>query len=237
MSASSAATNSASGKAKKWIHYSVDERVSRTSIEPPAGRTIKFCDAWHFAIDAEWLELGYSIKAEVYGHKYELTNFDELRILEISSATVNTLLPPAPGTDGAWCFDWKAVADQGYDGVYIHHWDVYECTTCKNRWRYWVHCFDIDTLVVWRNAEMREVRNDWPAVPSPDVLELKRRIAAMVVEMTDDERAGAAQSARRSREFKLAEIERYDAEQRQLAALVASPAVSVPHNCDGVSTE
>ena len=189
----------------EWIHYAREPRSLSIDVKLEEGYRQKCNEALHFAIGDAWVQASHDWKSDVYTHKYRLVNFNELKLLEVSRSTVVDLLPLPLGQ---WGPNWQLIRERGYDGVYIHHDDLY-CDEPQpsvppgyGRWRVFAHNYDIDTVVVWSSGKLEELVNDWPPA-DPDVVERSRKLqkeldesrqqydkerAAKMATMNDEER-------------------------------------------------
>ncbi len=214
----------------QWYHYSVEERADNMDIELKDGFAEKAPQALHFAVDKQWVETSADWIKKTYRYKYRLVNFHELRILEISMRTIGHLQRPKPCIIPG--LPWNKFKKAGYDGVYIHC-DEIELATLEerkwywNRWKDFVHLFDVDTLVIWKNARMEELPNDYPP-PTADSLrreeefrtrvkdfeeEEEKTIAAMSEEEKDAYAKGQKRKSRLSHDYHLKYV------QEELAAM------------------
>ena len=143
----------------EWTHYAICERESGREVEPPDEMEMKFVQALHFARGRQWLAFAASWHAP-YTRKYVLLNLEQLRILHISPATLNFV----PALGDWYTFDWRAV-HSAYDGVHVHVGEIRDQqraeTRLFRRWRIFASAYDVDTLVIWRGAALREEANDW----------------------------------------------------------------------------
>lgn len=186
--------------ANEWIHYSTEPRVDDLDIQLEEGYEVKAVDALHFAIGTKWVEFCEGSMHKEYIHKYKLVNFADLKLLEISTRTVTHLLP-LPLT--SWGINWAAIKARGYDGVYVYHDDLYYHNKKAvpggyTRWQTFAHCFDIDTLVIWRGAKLQQLINDWPpltddqkeskAKEEADSAKYRKKHEDKMAAMTDEER-------------------------------------------------
>ena len=152
-----------------WIHYAEQERELEFDLQLEEGYFQKCGEAHHFAIDDRWKQ--FALGAEIvrnYTHKYKIANAAELKILDVSRDNVFKLLPLPLAS---WGMNWDLIRSRGYDGVYIHHDEIYYGPVLPpgyGRWRSFVHNFDVDTLVVWK-GKLEQMPIDWPEV-SPDML-------------------------------------------------------------------
>jgi hypothetical protein len=183
--------------ASTWIHFSEPPRTDNLVIEiEDDGYQEKCNEALHFAVDNRWLDTNSDYSSREYKHKYELVNYGELNILDVSRENVFELLPLPLGSEG---MDFKTISKK-YDGILIHHDEIYYGEPLPNgytRWRYFVHKYEIDTLVVWRGARLKEVVNDWPqlseerlaakAAKAEQSLKYKADEAAKLAALPDDE--------------------------------------------------
>lgn len=153
------------GEELSWFHYAAQERQDNMMFEIPDEPVTKI-KALYFAQGDDWLASGIpqSIRKR-YTHKYALSNLDALKICEISMKTLHQYENPfidEPLRDGGIVFNWKALENAGFDGVCVRHWDVYDGFEDKfQSWPFWVHLFDVDTLVLWRGAKLTRVHNDF----------------------------------------------------------------------------
>ncbi len=148
-----------------WFHYSEEPRTDNMVFRVPVEHMTKI-EALHFAQGDEWLETGIPTSlGRKYKHKYILANLESLNICEISMKTFQQLdkpYSPQPNEERGTVFNWKQLEDAGYDGCYIHHWDIFRNFESPFRsWPSWAHAFDIDTIVIWRGALLKEIDNDF----------------------------------------------------------------------------
>lgn len=164
------------------IHYAEEPRDPCVDIDIQTRYCSKCHDALHFGRNTEWRDGQYvSRNTRDYKYKYKLDrgSLKRMKILEVSRRTIIDLLPLPLAS---WGFDWRALRERGYDGVWVDWHSLFqkkkdrpELPPGYGRWREFAYKFDIDTLVVWRGAVLVELPNDWPALSDEDRVEYDKR--------------------------------------------------------------
>lgn len=152
------------------FHYAEKPRKNRFDIKVNTEYESKCEEALHFAFETEWRDCGSACEeSRDYQHKYQLLNISELKILDISPQTILNLLTFPMDGGPNWC----KLRQCGYDGVFVDYKKfklIGSLPSGFNRWRYFANKYDVDTFVIWRNAEIQEVPNDWPEKSKNDRL-------------------------------------------------------------------
>lgn len=144
-----------------WVHYAreqLDEFPGE--VEPSIGQSTIKPASWclHFARGTQWRDWAHeNLTPRGYTRKYELANLDELQIFVIDARFAKSF-----PLDRSYAVDWAALSYAGYDGVLVCRDEIMAAFAYPEPWYIFASARESDELVIWRNAQLRERKFDWP---------------------------------------------------------------------------
>jgi len=143
-----------------WIHNSSKEieRFLETAQTNDIRRLGK-PNGLYFARGDQWADWCKSADWKLGTHKYVLDNMGDLKLLVLNAETIAAFhdkydISKIPRF--LIQYDWARVAEE-YDGVIVEYHNIMQDQgySMSNPYETFVSCFDVDTLVVWRNARIK----------------------------------------------------------------------------------